>query len=373
MKIIYILKKGLQVFPPCLTQVLAIDDMGIPIVVFHGKNSIYINKELDRRGIQHYTLKNDKDNNSKIDRIINFYDISREINGIVSSERVDSNVLFWFGNVESAIAVKKTLLERIKFAISVLELYEEGIYIEKQLKKIISKAQFLVACEPHRAEIMRVRYKLNRTPYIMPNKPYDCDYDEELSDLVSVAIKKLEEHKNNIKLIYQGVVQKNRPLEQISKALSFFDNENLYFVVMGKCDKEYMDKLLSIYPRTLFLGYIPAPEHLTITKLCDVGIANYDFSILNTIFCAPNKIYEYSKYGIPILATNNTSLRETVGQYKAGECVDFSDYRSIEAGLRRVLDQYSYYKKNALEFYNSVNINSILGEIVKKERLKEEN
>lgn len=59
LKVIYILKKGFQYFPPCLTQVLYLNDLGIDLEIFHGNNSDYINFLLDQRNIIHHTLKKD--------------------------------------------------------------------------------------------------------------------------------------------------------------------------------------------------------------------------------------------------------------------------------------------------------------------------
>lgn len=362
MKIIYIIKKGLQIFPPCLSQVLTLNDIGVKLIVYHGKNSEYINSELDRRGIVHFTLQTDQDNKNKFEQGLNYLYVKREINKVVK-KNVDKDAFLWLGNCETAISIKHNILKKTRYAINVLELYEEGLFIEKELKKIINGATFVVSCEPHRSEIMRVRYNLKRTPYTIPNKPYDYSYNYQLSQNTLDAIERIRKIKGK-KLLYQGVVQKNRPIDQISNALSKMNNKEVIFVVMGKCSDEYKQRLLGIYEKTVFVDYIPAPEHLIITKKCDIGVANYDFSILNTIFCAPNKIFEYSKYGLPILGTDNISLRETIGARKAGVCVDFCSEESIIGGINELIENYDEYSQNALAFYDSVNITELIKRIV---------
>ena len=54
MKIVYILKKGFQHYPPCLTQVLYLNDLGADLLIYHGKNSDYIDSLFDSRHIEHY-------------------------------------------------------------------------------------------------------------------------------------------------------------------------------------------------------------------------------------------------------------------------------------------------------------------------------
>ena len=105
---------------------------------------------------------------------------------------------------------------------------------------------------------------------------------------------------------------------------------------------------------------IPAPEHLEYTKHCNVGIANYDISSLNNIFCAPNKIYEYAKFGIPMLCSKNVALEETVGAYNAGICVDFNDIKELKRAIEKVKEEYAIYTKNAVSFYQGTDVKELI-------------
>lgn len=51
MRIFYFLKKGFQFYPPCLAQILMLNDLGVELEVYHGKNSDFINQLLDKRGM----------------------------------------------------------------------------------------------------------------------------------------------------------------------------------------------------------------------------------------------------------------------------------------------------------------------------------
>ena len=42
MKIVYVLKKGFKFYPPCLAQVLMLNDKGIDLEVYHGCDTDYI-------------------------------------------------------------------------------------------------------------------------------------------------------------------------------------------------------------------------------------------------------------------------------------------------------------------------------------------
>lgn len=363
MKIIYILKKGFQYYPPCLSQILYLNDLGIDVEIWHGKNSDFINNLLEDRNIVHYTFQKDRLSKNKIDRVLNFLSFSREIKSI--QKEVEKNAILWIGNLETAMAMNDDLLSKHTFVLNVLELYDEGTMYDRYLKKMAAKARVLICCERHRGAIMQSRYKLESIPVVIPNKPYDLSFSSTLSRDIA---EKLSLVKDKFIVLYQGIITPDRPLEKIALALRKMNDTHIVFAFMGKCNnRKYPQYLKEIYPESYYLGYIPAPEHLEITKLCDVGIANYDYSNLNNVFCAPNKIYEYAKYGKPILGSMNIGLTETVGKYGAAECVNFGNIDEIIRGLVRIKNNYTDYAEAANNFYKDVDgiklIQSVLNQL----------
>ena len=138
---------------------------------------------------------------------------------------------------------------------------------------------------------------------------------------------------------------------------------------MGRCDDRKYEKFLQgIYPDTHYLGYIPAPQHLAITALCQIGIANYDYSDLNTVFCAPNKTYEYAKFGKPMLVSKNPGLVETVGIYRAAECVDFSNSDEVSKAISRIMNKYDDYVEASQKFYRDTDYKDLVDKVLDKVR-----
>lgn len=347
MKIYYILKKGFQCYPPCLAQLLYLDDLGVELEVYHGKNSEAINDILNQRNINHHTLESDRNNLSKFQSAQTLLKYTLEVKKILKG--IPDNGIIWFGNCESVITVWRKILDR-KFVLSVLELDNLDSLIGKQLKKFINHARAVLCCEKHRAAIMRVYYHLEREPYVLPNKPYDFKNDSVALDEKYKAI--IEPIKDKFIVLYQGIVSPDRPLDKIADALNSLNDENICFLVLGTAKDEYQVELKKHYSRVVFGGFIPSPQHLLVTKYAKIGIANYDYSCLNNIFCAPNKIYEYAKFGIPMLTSANIGLTETVGVANAAVCVDFCDVEQIAAGINIIKDNYSFYAKSAINFYD---------------------
>lgn len=79
MKIVYIIKKGFQYYPPCLAQVLILNDLGMELEIYHGKNSEYIDGLLDIRQIKHYQLNSDNDAKGRVASIKSLFFIGRNL------------------------------------------------------------------------------------------------------------------------------------------------------------------------------------------------------------------------------------------------------------------------------------------------------
>ena len=346
MKIYYILKKGFQCYPPCLAQLLYLNDLGVELEVYHGQNSDTINDILDQRGISHHTLKSDRNNSNRFQSVQTLLKYTLEVKKIL--KKIPSNCVIWFGNCESVITVWKMIRGR-KFVLSVLELDDLDSFIGKQLKKFINQANAILCCEKHRAAIMRIYYKLDKEPNVLPNKPYELENENLVLDEKFQKI--IEPIKNKFIVIYQGVISPDRPLDKIAEALNKLNDDEIIFLILGKASAEYQMDLQNRYKQTIFAGYIPSPQHLLVTQYANIGIANYDYSCLNNLFCAPNKIYEYSKFGVPMLTSQNLGLSETVGTAKAAVCVDFLNVDQILEGIKEIKDNYSHYSKAALSFY----------------------
>ncbi len=363
MKVVYILKKGFQFYPPCLAQVLFLHDLGVDLVVYHGKNSEYINELLKKRNIENYTFKSDRESKSVFDSYWNFISYTSEVKKVIS--KISKYTVLWFGNCESAMTIGKSICH-YRFVLTVLELYELNSLHDKLVARIIPYAEQVICCEKHRAVIMKDRYSLKSVPHVIPNKPYLIE-NKGIGEYKKWDLLKTKYGDNKL-IIYQGLVQSDRPIDNIALALKIIADKNLVLVILGKSEEDYEKRIKSIYEKTLFLGYIPAPEHLEITKYAHIGIAIYDDSNLNNQFCAPNKIYEYASFGIPMITSENLGLTETVGIYKAGKCVEFKKVDIVVEALKDILNQHDEYSLNAKKFYEAVdcgerikNIKNIMG------------
>lgn len=359
MKVIYLIKEDIHIYPPCLTQILNLKENGIDIIVYHGRTSKQIISIFDKFCIEHHELyeREIRSKNKNILKIKKWLIYRKKAKKVLKKFKKE---IIWFGTADSAIAVFDKL-KGTKYVLSILELYDNNKFYRTFLGKIVKSAYAIISCEYNRANIMKSWWDLKQIPYVIPNKTCE-DILETKFDIDEEIIKELKRHKN---ILYQGIISKDRNLILLAEALKEL-NSDYYLVVMGKNIDNSIEKVKSIYDKVIYLGYIPAPNHMLYTKYAYIGIANYDYSSLNNVFCAPNKIYEYSKFSIPILGSDVPGLKYTIGNSNAGVCVNFDNIEQIKKGITKIETNYEEFKVNSKKFYDALNIPEIYERIVKE-------
>ena len=273
----------------------------------------------------------------------------------LDAKKNDYDIL-WVISEKTAIKIPK-FLEGKKYILSSYELNDRYPKFLKKIRPIVNAAKVNVACEYNRSQIMRVWYNLKETPIILPNKPFKHPIEKYIQNKYSIDLK------GKKIILFQGHITRDRNLDGICKAVSELPDYTL--VLMGD-GNEYIDYLKSKFPSTVFIDYVKAPKHLEITSYAHIGIVTYDYYSLNTIYCAPNKIWEYSGFGIPMLANDIPGLQNTVGKNKAGICLDMNDSESIKNTIVSIEENYNDYSKNAKKMYNDCDTSQIIESIIEE-------
>lgn len=242
----------------------------------------------------------------------------------------------------------------------------------KKTKRVIKQAWKVVVPEINRAHIQKVLWDLPELPAVLPNKPYDCEGLWEVNEDYKEIEQSLKDEKRKI-LLYQGVIGKDRDLRPIVDALERLD-ENYALYMMGsastQAQKNYLNELLEVGgERVRYLGYVPSPGHLAFTKYGYIGLMPYKpnrmgyYSILNALYCAPNKVWEYSHEGLPMIGSNVAGLDNLLSGSGAGLAVNWEPDEICEA-VNRIDRDYQRYSGASREFYKSINLSCIVSEIL---------
>lgn len=306
---------------------------------------------------------------SPVKKLINLENIRKKIwNAINHYEKKDT--LLWVFSTITLKHLGRELLNR-RYVLHLFELIENlyyfNHYFKIDLQLYCQKAEKVVVCEYNRAHITRTWMHLKELPIVLPNKPYpeNIKKNNNISSSKEVAsfVNKLSKKKI---ILYQGILDEERPLDGFISAVDEL-GEDYVFVVMSDHDAYANIKSKNYY----FINYIPAPRHLEVTSHAFIGVLSYVpnyggySSPLNSIYCAPNKIYEYAAFGIPMIGNDIPGLKYSLEYHKMGVCIDNRKKNEIIDAIKRVEDKYKNYQNNAYDFYRKTDNKKIIEEIIK--------
>lgn len=288
------------------------------------------------------------------------------INGLMNQNQ---NIILWSSEMVSAAVLGDKALDFGKRHIqSLYELGDESgrDYFGFNMNQMFQTAT-LIECEYNRAHIIKAEKGIPRLPFVLPNKPYDHPRKKNIPISDAKAAKIVDGWANKRVFLYQGALQTDRG--ELVNLLEYLcaSSPNSVVAVLGK-KSAIIDSLSYKYKNFSFIPFVQPPHHLEITSRADVGIAYYQggaiwgLSPLNPVYCAPNKIYEYAGFGIPIICNDIPGLRYSIGQSHAGICLSEVSRASIKNALDTIFNNYDYYSLNAKSFFEAADI---VGEVKK--------
>lgn len=185
---------------------------------------------------------------------------------------------------------------------------------------------------------------------------YDCNY---LKQKFSISSDKKI-------FIYVGILGPGRGIDLIVKI--FTDPEiksHVVFLGYG-IQSNYIKKLATDYPNIHYHGAVNHSDVVPITKSADFGLCLVQNVSLSDYYCLPNKLFEYSFSGIPVLASNFPDIQKIVSTYNIGVCCDL-DFDSVKESVIYLENKkekfifnditplgWEYQEKKLIELYNNI-------------------
>ncbi len=259
-------------------------------------------------------------------------------------------------NIDSlpiALAIQAATRARIVY--DAYELFRDTIWFGKDVfsKALIRletwamkhRCEGIIACNHYRAEIMQKEYGAPFLPTVVRNVPIYQEYEP-----TDVLQKYVAQYNTSVKRIclYQGAIIDGRGLEAVVRSLAYLP-EDVGLVFVGGGLDSYMQSLARITKedgtadRFFLHGPVDHAELFRMTCSADLGVVTYLNVSRNNYYCAPNKLYEYSAAGVPMLGADLPSIREFFETYQNGTVFDPEDPKSLaQAAVALLHDRKGY-------------------------------
>lgn len=279
--------------------------------------------------------------------------------------------LLWVVNEMTVMLGGTAFLKNREYAFTVYELHEKNRK-SRCIERAAQGAKVVVVPEYCRAHIMQSRYNLKKTPLVLPNKTQIAGVDGPLPEAAVKAVELLKQRREQgfQTVLYMGGINEERPLEPILDAIG--ESSKFRLVVMGR-ESVYLTRLQERYPGKFdYLGAFQPPVHIQVAEHAAVGLLMY-VSInqtqgLNALFCAPNKLYEYTGKGLPVIANDIPGLRFPVELNDMGCVTDFSKPESIRTALEAIEQRYAQLSENALAFFRGMDAEAVIRNVLEQAR-----
>lgn len=360
--IVYIHRADFDKRPPVISAVFNLLRLGYSVILVTTGITPEYRQRLEDQGVIIYVVPyKTRVKNNVFSKIYNNLKYRIGVYHILKKNIGDNHILWLEGNY-TYVALLGLSIKKHQLILQVQELYS-GCLQKIATNYLIKKAKVIFMPEYNRAILYYFKFKLKKMPLILPNKPdFQISHQELLGyrKKYSAFLEKVGSRKI---ILYQGLIHKERDLTDF---MSFFKSltDEYIFVLVGK-DYGMLSKYKSINPSLIHIDYLSAPEYLFFTSIAYIGIVTYEMHSLNSVYCAPNKIYEYASFGVPMIGNNIPGLKYTVGLYQAGVIIDELRENEICSAICEINANYQFYRENSKTLFLSVDNKSTIHKALK--------
>lgn len=364
MKVIVIHKSTFYRCPPAISTTLILSDLGYDVTLVTEELNEYWSEDLKRRNIDVLEIPNKFKKYGVFGKILSYLNFSsKTFAKIEEIKKKHKDLILWVKGAHTILALGEKI-NKYSHILQIVELHETSKMQLKAISKVINKAKFVFMPEYNRSILYQIWFNLKQRPIVLPNKPYFYPSDEliksletKYKDMVSI----FEKYKV---ILYQGQIAATRDLSNYIKAVKELGG-NYRIVLMGN-DHNMVHKYKEIDNNVIYIDFIPAPDYLLLTSKAYIGILTYNPESLNNMYCAPNKIYEYSKYSLPMLGNNIPGLKYAIEPYNAGVIVDEDNVQSIKNAILEIDNNYNKYKENSARIFIEQDNKKIISDAMSK-------
>ena len=224
---------------------------------------------------------------------------------------------------------------------------------KKTEKRLISNLDYVITVVEEMKQRIKKFTDRHDNIYVVDNSE---DIDEFLNYREDPSI--LNRYPDKFIISYIGGIDYHRGIDTIIEALVYLQPlENLLFLLIGEVKN--MTKIntkitdLNVGNKIIFEGYSPRGEFQNYFRISDIGLIPH-LKTVQTDNSSPNKLYQYMLMGVPLIASNCTSIQNIVESNKTGLIYESGDAKDLAEKV-----QYLYDHPDQREILGKNGINTI--------------
>ena len=272
-------------------------------------------------------------------------------------------------------------LFRYRYVVQLMELVETVPLLFNRMplhtnavSEIARRAWRVVVPEYNRAYMQQVYWNLPKVPRVLPNKPaYQREDGEAGENPYQEKVDAMAADSRKV-VLYQGVFGPDRDVAPYARAIEKMGGEYALYL-MGPTStpesQEYVRRLCDEFSCVTFLGFVEPPHHLEFARHAWAGLMPYTptwnnrYSPFNALYCAPNKIWEYTRFGLPVIASDVPGIRLALERGDFGRVVDAGDESTIARAIEDIDARHDEMAKNSRTYYDSVDFDALVADILR--------
>lgn len=364
-EIVYIHKDRFERRPPVISAVMILADLGYNVTLIDEGVSDNWKEILLQKGVAcHEIIPSGK--RDIVSKFMIYYLFKKKCSEILIGM---GNPVIWVEG-HPALFSLGSLINKYRHILQIQELHDTSKLFMKATRKVINSASLVFMPEYNRSVLYQVWFGMKKRAVVLPNKPYFIPSKDELSRLKIKYASLVEEIGEKKVFLYQGYLDEDRDISSVISAIKRMGDE-YRVVLVGKDLAGMMEKYKRIDEKIVYIEYLPAPDYLLFTSMAFIGIMTYTPTHLNNVFCAPNKIFEYSAFGLPMIGNDIPGLK-ALEYEKAGEVADFGDEEGIFKSIKKLVDDYDTYSMHSRAFFERTDNKLTIKNALDKSNLFEE-
>lgn len=180
-------------------------------------------------------------------------------------------------------------------------------------------------------------------------------------------------------LLYQGAINVGRGIEWLINAMPYLPD--CLLLICGDGDlypqMQNLTKEKGVEQQVIFTGRLPFEELNKYTSRANLGFLLLENRGLSYYYSLPNRLFDYMKYGVPVLASDFPEIARIVNTHHTGKLISHYEPQYLSSAIKEMLTEWNGkndYKErlnSASKLFSWENEEKILLEIIRKASRKE--